>query len=98
MVIKHAPDIRSSEITPKSVYLRRREFLLASGAALVAAGCGSLFDEVSAQGGAKLANVKKSAFSTPEKQNSFADITTYNNFYEFGTDKSSPSENATKFR
>jgi sulfoxide reductase catalytic subunit YedY len=98
MVIKHAPDIRSSEITPKSVYVRRRDFLLASSAALVAAGCGSLFDEVSAQTGTKLPNVKKSSFSTTEKQNSFTDITTYNNFYEFGTDKSSPSENSRNFR
>jgi sulfoxide reductase catalytic subunit YedY len=98
MVIKHAPDIRSSEITPKSVYLRRREFLVASSAALVAAGCGSLFDEVSAQGGVKLPNVKKSPFSTTEKQNSFSDITSYNNFYEFGTDKSSPSELSKNFR
>jgi sulfoxide reductase catalytic subunit YedY len=38
MLIKHAPDIRSSEITPKSVYLKRRDFLIASSAALVAAG------------------------------------------------------------
>jgi sulfoxide reductase catalytic subunit YedY len=98
MVIKHAPDIRSSEITPQSVYVRRRDFLLASSAALVAAGCGSLFDEVSAQTGTKLPNVKKSPLSTTEKQNSFTDITTYNNFYEFGTDKSSPSENARNFR
>jgi sulfoxide reductase catalytic subunit YedY len=98
MVIKQAPDIRSSEITPKGMYLRRREFLLASGAALVAAGCGSLFDEVSAQSGVKLPNVKKSPFSTSEKQNSFSDITSYNNFYEFGTGKGDPSENATKFR
>jgi len=98
MVIKHAPDIRSSEITPKSVYLRRREFLVASGAALVAAGCGSLFDEVSAQGGVPLPNVKKSPLSTTEKQNSFSDITSYNNFYEFGTSKGDPSENARSFR
>jgi len=98
MVIKHAPDIRSSEITPKSVYLRRRDFLLASGAAMVAAGCGSLFDEVSAQGGVKLPNVKKSPLSTTEKQNSFSDITTYNNFYEFGTAKDDPSANARGFR
>ena len=38
MLLKKAPDIRSSEITPKSVYLRRREFIQASAAALVAAG------------------------------------------------------------
>jgi sulfoxide reductase catalytic subunit YedY len=98
MVIKPEPDIRSSEITSKSVYLRRREFLAAAGAAIAAAGCGSVFGEVSAQGGVKLPNVKKSPFSTTEKQNSFSDITSYNNFYEFGTDKSSPAELSKNFR
>jgi sulfoxide reductase catalytic subunit YedY len=100
MLIKKAPDIRSSEITPRSVYLRRREFLAASSAALVAAGCGALFDEVSAQGGGrtKLEGVKKSPLSTTETPNSYKDITTYNNFYEFGTNKEDPSENAGKFK
>jgi len=100
MLIKHAPDIRSSEITPKNVYLKRRDFLIASSAALVAAGCGSLFGEVAAQGGglAKLPNVKKSPLSTAEKQNSYADITSYNNFYEFGTSKDEPKENARNFK
>ena len=100
MLIKKRPDIRSSEITPKSVYLNRRDFLTASSAALVAAGCGSVFDEVSAQGGglAKLQNVKKSPFSTTEKQNTYDEITSYNNFYEFGTDKGDPKEYSGKFR
>src|SRR6186713_2212761 len=81
MLIKKTPDIRSSEITPQSVYLNRRDFLAASGAALVAAGCGSVFDEVSAQSGGltKLTNVKKSSFSTTEKQNTLDEITSYNN-------------------
>ena len=48
MLIKKAPDIRSSEITPKSVYLRRREFIQASAAALVAAGFPSLANEAAA--------------------------------------------------
>ena len=52
MLIKKAADIRSSEITPKNMYLRRREFIQASAAALVAAGCGSLAGEAAAQGAA----------------------------------------------
>ena len=53
MLIKKAPDIRSSEITPKSVYLKRREFIQASAAALVAAGCRlACADDALAQGGA----------------------------------------------
>ena len=42
----------------------------------------------------KLANLKKSPFSTDEKPNAYKDITTYNNFYEFGTDKDDPARNA----
>jgi len=85
MLIKQAPDIRSSEITPKSVYLRRREFIQASAAALVAAGLGTLADEAAAQGGglAKLPNVKKSPLSTTEAPSLYDHITSYNNFYEF---------------
>ena len=93
MLIKKAPDIRSSEITPKGLYLRRREFIQASAAALVAAGCGSLADEVVAQGGglAKLPNVKKSPLSTTETPSLYDHVTSYNNFYEFGTSKSDPA-------
>jgi sulfoxide reductase catalytic subunit YedY len=101
MIIKQAPDIRSSEITPKGVYLRRREFIQASSAALVAAGFGSLVGDALAQGGglAKLENVKKgSPFNTTEKLNSYDDITSYNNFYEFGTDKGDPKPNSRSFR
>ena len=86
MLIKQAPDIRSSEITPKSVYLRRREFIQASAAALVAAGLGcTLADEAAAQGGglAKLPNVKKSPLSTTEAPSLYEHVTSYNNFYEF---------------
>ena len=44
--------------------------------------------------GEKLGDLRKSSFSTSEKLNSFKDITTYNNFYELGTDKGDPAENA----
>ena len=100
MLIKKTPDIRSSEITPQSVYLNRRDFIAASGAALVAAGCGSVFDEVSAQqsGGRAKLTFKTSAFSTTEKQNTLDEITSYNNFYEFGTDKGDPKEYAGKLK
>jgi sulfoxide reductase catalytic subunit YedY len=101
MLIRKAPDIRSSEITPKGLYLRRREFIQASAAALVAAGCGSFVSDVGAQGGGlpKLANVKKgSPFNTTEKLNSYDDISSYNNFYEFGTEKDEPKPNSKNFR
>lgn len=90
MLIKKPTGIRSSEITPKSEYLNRRRFLsTAAGLAMAAA---------TARAG-KLEHVEKNAsLSTNEKPNSLRDITTYNNFYEFGTDKSDPARNATKFR
>jgi sulfoxide reductase catalytic subunit YedY len=101
MLIKKAPDVRSSEITPKALYLRRREFIQASTAAVVGASIATMGCDVAvAQGGglAKLPNVRKSPLSTTEKQNSYDDITSYNNFYEFGTDKSDPKANAKNFK
>jgi sulfoxide reductase catalytic subunit YedY len=99
MLIKNAPDIRSSEITPKSIYLRRREFIQASAAALVGAGFGSLAGNAVAQARTKLAGIKKgSPFNTTEKINPFEHVTTYNNFYEFGTGKDEPAVNARNFK
>jgi len=100
MLIRKAPDLRYSDVTPKSVYLRRREFIqAAAGAAAGAAAAFSPFGgaQAQAQGRAKLPNVKKSALSTTEKVNPYEDITGYNNFYEFGTDKDDPQRNAQKF-
>jgi sulfoxide reductase catalytic subunit YedY len=102
MLIRKAPDLRYSDVTPKSVYLRRREFIQAAGVAALGAAAA-----VSALGGGtagaqgqsrtKLPNVRKSSLSTTEKPNSYEDITGYNNFYEFGTDKDDPQRNAQKF-
>jgi len=101
MLIKKALDIPSSEITPKSVYLRRREFIQASAAALVAAGFPALADEAAAQGGglAKLPNVRKSPLSTTEKPSSYENITSYNNFYEFAPGAGDgPKNNSKNFK
>ena len=102
MLIRKAPDVRSSEITPKNVYLRRREFLQASAAALVAAGYGSLAGPADAQARTKLKGpIKKSPLSTlgpNDKINLYQHVTTYNNFYEFGTGKDEPAVNARNFR
>jgi methionine sulfoxide reductase catalytic subunit len=103
MLIKKAPDIRSSEITPRSLYLRRREFLAGSAGALVAAGAWSFGRDVAAQGGglAKLPNVRKAPvgpLSISDAPNSYADITSYNNFYEFGTGKDEPKPNSKNFK
>jgi sulfoxide reductase catalytic subunit YedY len=97
MLIKQAPDLRESDVTPKELYLRRREFLQVAGSAAVAAGTAlNSVGVASAQNPSaqKLANLTKSPLSTDEKLNSYKDITTYNNYYEFGLDKSDPARYA----
>src|SRR5207237_9393818 len=87
MLIKRPADIPSSEITPKSTYLNRREFIRTAGigAGLVAAAVGAerlLGAQTPAPHGRKLTTTK-SPLSTSETPNTWDHITTYNNFYEF---------------
>jgi sulfoxide reductase catalytic subunit YedY len=87
--------ILPSEITPESVYLNRRQLL--QGA--VAAGLiGTAFTQTADAATTKLDVVKNAKYSVTDRPNSYNDITTYNNFYEFGTDKHSPAENSDKFK
>src|SRR5580765_940142 len=106
MLIKKPADIRSSEITDRKAYLNRREFLrTTAGVAVAGAGVIAGSRELFAAGqvaphGRKLEGVKPSQFSlTPEqeKANSWEQITTYN-YYEFGTDKESPSLSAGRLK
>ena len=97
MLIKPTPDLRESEVTPRDLYLRRREFISAAGAGLTAVAAGlALPASTAAQNPSaqKLANLAKSPLSTDEKMNSYRDVTTYNNFYEFGLDKGDPARYA----
>jgi methionine sulfoxide reductase catalytic subunit len=102
MLIKKPADIASSEITPERAYLSRRTFIAgaaATGAALLA---GRKLLEMGApaqavEAGAKL-NTIKGPFGTDEKLTPYKDVTTYNNFYEFSTDKDGPAELAKNFR
>jgi sulfoxide reductase catalytic subunit YedY len=93
MLLRSAPDILPSEITSESIYLSRRSLMvgagsiLAAGVALPGAADAAVEPQV-------LANVKKSAYTVDEKVNSFIEITSYNNFYEYGTDKGDPAVNA----
>ncbi|HEY1589068.1 MAG TPA: mononuclear molybdenum enzyme YedY, partial [Rhodanobacter sp.] len=96
-------DIARSEITPQRVYQNRRRALQAIGAA--AAGSligvsGEALAEYSSPDakGQKLAAKTNPKFVVPDKITSYKDITTYNNFYEFGTDKSDPAQNAGTLR
>jgi sulfoxide reductase catalytic subunit YedY len=104
MVIKRAPDVRSSEITPRRQYLDRREFLgsaaaLAAAFGIVGATPASVAAAQPAPHGRKIDGVTKSPLSvTNERTNSWEQITTYNNYYEFGTDKDSPAALAGKLK
>ena len=96
MLIKRAADIRSSEITDKTLYYSRREFLQATqtvalAAAGLAGGEAALHAATPAPHGRKFENITKSALSTNERPNTWEQITTYNNFYEFGTSYDSAS-------
>ena len=88
MHIKKPDDIKSSEITSEDDYVNRRKFLAAAGVATAG---------VLASG--RLASaVMPPVRRQDDKPNTYEEITTYNNYYEFGTDKEDPSNNATKFR
>ena len=102
MLIKRAGEIKSSEITDKKLYLERRRFLQMASAAVLTAAAGSLGTGLPglsfAQGRQKLEGIGKSPFSTDEPLTPYEDITNYNNFYEFDTDKYSPAKLAKNFR
>jgi sulfoxide reductase catalytic subunit YedY len=89
--------IRSWEITSESNYLNRRQFLrdlaLAAGA-----GAAAVALPGRAVGNTAELPTVPGPYSTDEAPNSWEDITTYNNFYEFGTDKEDPYQNAQDFR
>ena len=101
MLIKRPADIKPSAITDKKLYLSRRQFLqdttalsmavpvLATGAALL---------PTAARAGAKLDGLVMSPFSSDEPLTSYEAVTSYNNFYEFGTDKSDPAKKSGKFK
>jgi sulfoxide reductase catalytic subunit YedY len=93
MLIKKSEDIRSSEITPKNVYLNRRKFL--EGTATAVAGFGL---RKFAFANDKIAGLLKSPFSTTEAQTPYKDVTNYNNYYEFSTDKYEPAGLAKNFK
>jgi sulfoxide reductase catalytic subunit YedY len=86
MLIRHPPDIPVSEITNESLYWNRRDFLKAAGFG------------VAAVGGLSPLGVWHSGARDDEKLTPYEDVTGYNNYYEFGTDKGDPKKNSTQFR
>jgi sulfoxide reductase catalytic subunit YedY len=98
MLIKQAPDILSSEITPEKLYWNRRSFIrAASGAAVGLAGTatfGGTTGNLLAAPQRELVDLRQSQFSTSDAPNSYDEITSYNNFYEFGLQKEDPKRYA----
>ncbi|MGA8489981.1 MAG: protein-methionine-sulfoxide reductase catalytic subunit MsrP [Terriglobales bacterium] len=103
MLIKKPADIPSSEITSKSLYLNRRKFLAGAAVAGVATAAGVGFREFASpstavQADAKIDGIKKSSFSTNETVTPYKDVTNYNNYYEFSSDKYEPAGLAKNFK
>jgi len=99
VLIKKPLDIRPSEITSKDTYFNRRKFMQAAAMAggSIAAG-DALPAIIPKEKRAKLEGVVPSKFSTDEMPNSYDDVTTYNNFYEFGLRKDDPFRNSQEFK
>ena len=103
LLIRKPADIKPSEITSKDNYTNRRQFMqsaMQAGGSLVA---GSIWSHnansamIPDDRRAKLPGIIKSQYSTIEKPNSYMDVTTYNNYWEFGTRKEDPSRNSQEF-
>lgn len=98
MLIKKPADIRPSQITSRDNYLNRRKFMQAAAAAGGSLATGNALSAIVPEGNrAKLAGIVPSSFSTDEKPNSYMDVTTYNNYYEFGVRKEDPYRNSQEF-
>ncbi|VVE34062.1 protein-methionine-sulfoxide reductase catalytic subunit MsrP [Pandoraea anhela] len=95
-------DIPASQITPRDLAIGRRRFLQASGIGLTGLGGAALgilpssafAAESPGTGLAKLAATRNTRYVVTDKPTDIKDVTTYNNFYEFGTDKADPARRA----
>jgi sulfoxide reductase catalytic subunit YedY len=89
VIINRQPNLKHSDVTPRSHYLNRRRFLGSLAGAGIAATAGAE---------TRFSGLVKSPFSTTEKPTPFDSVTKYNNFYEFGTGKDQPAQLAKNFR
>lgn len=98
VLIRRKTDIQTSEITPLGVYQQRRKFLKTTAAFAIGGSASMLaIGSQAAQISDKFENLITSPYSTTDEDlTSYKDVTSYNNFYEFGTDKRSPSKFAHK--
>jgi sulfoxide reductase catalytic subunit YedY len=93
MLLRRPSDIAPSEITPRELYLRRRDFLAGAAALGLLPGVSALLSDAQA---APLTAAPSPLSTTDEEKTTLANITSYNNFYEFGTDKGDPARHAGK--
>ncbi len=98
MIIKTTSDIVASDITDRQVYLNRRSFLQTAAVAGIASIGGSLLAPRDAMALTKLNLAKKGVVTADDPLTPLRDVTSYNNFYEFGTDKSDPASYASSLK
>ncbi|MCG6920611.1 MAG: protein-methionine-sulfoxide reductase catalytic subunit MsrP [Acidobacteria bacterium] len=91
-------DKAQAEVTPLSLYLRRREFLALGAGSMVGARAVARVALASETELPRLTGVRNSPYSTEEEPTPYKDVTSYNNYYEFGTDKADPAAHAGSFR
>jgi sulfoxide reductase catalytic subunit YedY len=102
MLIKRPESIKPSEITDETLYYSRRRFLTRTGQAALGLTAGLVLPEWfgwrNAQAALKLGKIHSSRYAVDEEKTSYEDITHYNNFYEFSTDKEAPARLAKDFQ
>ena len=98
MLIRKPPEIPYSAVTEKRAYLNRRNFLASAALTLGGIAAFKTFSAAPTIVAGRRLTVRKSPLSTTEELTSLQDVTHYNNFYEFGTAKTDPAENAKNFR
>ncbi len=98
MLINRASDIPSSEITSEGIYHNRREFIKTASAAVAAAATGLLLPACTEAAAPQLPGKQPGKYDTNEKMTPYEDVTTYNNFYEFGTGKDEPAKLSRSFK
>lgn len=93
--MKNINDILASEITPKNIFEKRRQLIKLAAMGVFGISQAEVFSRNAfAQSGPKLPAKVNPQYFVADKLTSYKDVTTYNNFYEFGTDKADPARNA----
>ncbi|AOB27896.1 protein-methionine-sulfoxide reductase catalytic subunit MsrP [Bordetella bronchiseptica] len=98
MLIRKPTDIPSSQITPETVWQERRDWMARAGLAAAALGLSGWAQRAAFAQDAALPGAPNSRYAVVDKPTSFKDVTTYNNYYEFGLDKGDPAAHAGRLR